>query len=193
MKAPKRNSRTKQLRPGDPAKWGKLDDRLEAKLVAHIKEGLSYQTCCDLVSLSRATFYNWIARGESEPQSRYGAFARAIAKAGAEACRALHIAVRRSDPKWILERRFPKDYPSPRLRAETEVSGSVQLEAPPKFTVIVRLDEEGREQWKEMTTKFPIRADGWMDFPIVDANGNSITPEEASAASADGNGTGGRN
>jgi len=49
MKAPKRNGRAKQLRPGDLAKWGKLDDQLEVKLVAHIKEGLSYQTCCDLV------------------------------------------------------------------------------------------------------------------------------------------------
>src|SRR5947209_16750377 len=81
MKAPKRNGRAKRLRPGDPAKWGKLNDQLEAKLVTHIKEGLSYQTCCDLVGLSRATFYNWIARGESEPQRRHGEFARAVARA----------------------------------------------------------------------------------------------------------------
>jgi hypothetical protein len=73
-----------------------------------------------------------------------------------------------------LERRFPHDYPSPRLRGETEVSGLVKLETPPKHTLVIRLDEEGREQWKEMTTKFPIRADGWMDFPIVDSNGNPI-------------------
>jgi hypothetical protein len=123
MKAPKRIGQAKRLRPGDPAKWGKLDDRLQAKLIAHIKEGLSYQTCCDLVGLSRATFYNWIARGESDPQSRHGAFARAIAKAGAQACRALHIAVQRSDPKWILERRFVNDYGPPKLRTEAELTG----------------------------------------------------------------------
>jgi hypothetical protein len=122
MKAPKRIGQAKRLRPGDPAKWGKLDDRLQAKLIAHIKEGLSYQTCCDLVGLSRATFYNWIARGESDPQSRHGAFARAIAKAGAQACRALHTAVQRSDPKWILERRFVNDYGPPKLKTATELT-----------------------------------------------------------------------
>jgi hypothetical protein len=173
---------------GRSCQMGQLDDQLEAKLVAHIKEGLSYQTCCDLVGLSRATFYNWIARGESEPQGRYGAFARAIAKAGAEACRALHTAVRRSDPKWILERRFPHDYPSPRLRAETELSRSVQLETPPKYTVKISIPEQEWGQWRELTAKYPIKKDGWMDFPIVDANGNPITPEEPGAAKANGNG-----
>jgi len=54
-----------------------------------------------------------LREGESDPQSRHGAFARAIAKAGAQACRALHTAVQRSDPKWILERRFVNDYGPP--------------------------------------------------------------------------------
>src|ERR1700732_1698109 len=115
MKAPKRNGRAKRLRPGDPAKWGKLDDHLEAKLVACIEEGLSYQTCCDLVGLSRATFYNWLARAESEPQSRYGAFARAIVRAEAKAVRRLHLRVELSDPKWLLERRHPSLYGPPKL------------------------------------------------------------------------------
>jgi len=52
---------------------------------------------------SRATLYNWIARGESEPQGRYGAFARAIARAEAVAVRRLHIRVAASNSQWILE------------------------------------------------------------------------------------------
>jgi predicted DNA-binding transcriptional regulator AlpA len=162
MKAPKRNGRTKRLRPGDPAKWSKLDARLEAKLVAHIKEGLSYQTCCDLVSLSRATFYNWIARGESEPQSRYGAFATAIARAEAVAVRRLHIRVAASNPQWILERRHPALYGPPKQRLETELSaaGGAPVATNP-FTVIVKCTATEQDHEYQVV-------DGETGLPVAD-------------------------
>jgi hypothetical protein len=166
MKAPKRNGRAKRLRPGDPAKWGKLDDQLEAKLVTHIKEGLSYQTCCDLVGLPRATFYNWIARGESEPQRRHGEFAKAVARAQAEAVRRLHIRVAITDPKWLLERRHPDLYGAPKMRVETELSGSLETKSELKHKITFSCtDEEGL-------------MDLFKSIPLVDSTGQLITGKE---------------
>jgi hypothetical protein len=175
MKAPKRNGRAKRLRPGDPAKWGKLDDRLEAKLIAHIKEGLSYQTCCDLVGLSRATFYNWIARGESEPQGPYGAFVKAVAAANAKACRELHIAVKRVDPKWLLERRFPAEYPSPKLRTETELRSGTKTRGEHQITIgLDKADLEALGRWSGL----PFSEDGMIQFPMCDGNGEPLTEKD---------------
>ena len=101
----------------------KLDDRLERRLCGYIREGLSYEVCCALAGIARQTFYSWKNRGEVETESRYGQFARAVDNANAQAIRSLHTAVRASDPKWILERRFVNDYGPPKLRAETELTG----------------------------------------------------------------------
>ncbi len=101
----------------------KLDDRLERKLCGYIREGLSYEVSCALVGISRQSFYSWKNRGDAEPESRYGQFARAVENANAQAVRKLHTAVCASDPKWILERRFVNDYGPPKLRTETELTG----------------------------------------------------------------------
>ena len=101
----------------------KLDDRLERKLCGYIREGLSYEVSCALVGISRQSFYSWKNRGDAEPESRYGQFARAVENANAQAVRKLHTAVCASDPKWILERRFVNDYGPPKLRTATELTG----------------------------------------------------------------------
>jgi hypothetical protein len=116
MKARKRDGGV-----GNLPRWSKLSDQLEAKLVAHVKEGLSFKRCCDLVGVARCTFYDWLARGEKAPESRFGAFARAIAKAESESMRTLHLQVAAADPRWILARRWPDEYSEPKTRSE--VSG----------------------------------------------------------------------
>jgi hypothetical protein len=112
--AQKRNGRAKQ----DILKWGKLTDQVKAKLVGYVKEGLARQTCADLCGLARCTLYDWIAKGEKEPESRYGEFARAIARAEAEAVRRLHVRVEAADPAWLLSRRHPDLYGLPKVRVE---------------------------------------------------------------------------
>jgi hypothetical protein len=111
----------KKLRPGQPEIRCKLDDALERKLCKFIREGLSYETCCDLAGIGRQTFYDWEKRARENPESRYGQFERAVRQANAEAIRTLHGEARKSNPLWVLERRFPELYGPPKLR--TELSG----------------------------------------------------------------------
>jgi hypothetical protein len=132
----KPKSQKRRTRPGDPIKWGKFLD-VRRQLITHIEEGLSYSVCCDLVGVARSTFYSYLERGEQEPSGPYGAFVRAVAAANAKACRELHLAVKRVDPKWLLERRFSSDYPSPKLRTETELSGGITMEQKGKFELTI--------------------------------------------------------
>jgi hypothetical protein len=124
------------------------DNRLEKRICTHIRAGLPYEACAALVGISKQTFYSWKNRGDSEPDSRYGQFARAVEKANAQAIRALHTAVRASNPQWILERRFPNYYGPPKLRTESEISapGGAPLAINP-FTVNVTCTEESDHEY----------------------------------------------
>jgi hypothetical protein len=156
----------KRKRPGDPNRWGKLTDQLQAELVARIEEGLSYQTCCDLCGLARSTLYEWIAKGEKEPESRHGTFAKAVARAEAEAIARLHARVAITDPKWLLERRHPELYGAPKMRVETELSGSLETKSELKHKITFSCtDEEGL-------------MDLFKSIPLVDSAGQLITGKE---------------
>jgi predicted DNA-binding transcriptional regulator AlpA len=111
----------KRLRAGQADIRSKLDDMLERKFCKFVREGLSYERCCDLCGISRQTFYDWLNRGTAEPQTRYGRFERKVRRANAEAVRTLHNDIRKSNPQWLLERRFPAEYGPPKTR--TELSG----------------------------------------------------------------------
>jgi hypothetical protein len=110
----------RKLRKGQPEATSKLDDALERRFCRLVREGLSYERCTDLVGISRQTLYDWLNRGSAEPETRYGRFERAVRRANAQAVRKLHNEVRKSNPQWILERRF-SEYAPPRSR--TEISG----------------------------------------------------------------------
>src|SRR5260221_10292341 len=132
----KPKSQKRHTRPGDPIKWGKFLD-VQGKLVTHIEEGLSYSVCCDLVGVARSTFYSYLERGEKEPSGPYGAFVKAVAAANAKACRELHIAVKRVDPKWLLERRFPNYYPSPKHIQEISGPDGSPIQSEGKFELTI--------------------------------------------------------
>jgi|ERR1700730_4208980 hypothetical protein len=131
----------KKLRPGQPEIRCKLDDALERKLCKFIREGLSYETCCDLAGIGRQTFYDWEKRARENPESRYGQFERAVRQANAEAIRTLHGEARKSNPLWVLERRFPELYGPPKLRTELSgpSSGTLPISMNP-FLVQVTID-----------------------------------------------------
>jgi hypothetical protein len=129
----------KRLRDGQADIRSKLDDLLERKFTGFVREGLSYERCCDLCGISRQTFYDWLNRGTAEPETRYGRFEREMRKANAEAVRTLHNDIRKSRPEWILERRFPNEYGPPRTR--TELSGPdgapIQTDAKGNFELTI--------------------------------------------------------
>ncbi len=159
----KPKSQKRHTRPGDPIKWGKFLD-VRGKLITHIEEGLSYSVCCDLCGVGRTTFYSYLEKGEKEPSSPYGAFVRAVAAANARACRELHVAVKRVDPKWLLERRFPEDYPSPKHL--TELSGSLETRGELRHRITISCSDE------------PRLMDLLKNIPMVDAHGQPITGPE---------------
>jgi transposase len=155
----------KRLRPGQADIRSKLDDSLERKFTALVREGLSYERCCDLCAVSRQTFYDWVSRGTAEPESRYGRFERAVRKANAQAVRKLHNDIRKSNPQWILERRFPSEYGPPKLRTETELTGKIDVEPAGKWDLTI-----------SCTGEIPV-------YPVVD----SRTLQPIQSNDADGN------
>ncbi len=172
------NGQSKRLRPGQPAKACKLDNRVQALICRYIREGLAYEVCAGLAGISKQTFFSWKNRGEAEPGSRCGEFTRAVEKANAEAIRTLHNEVKRSDPKFILERRFRDFYAPPRTRTETELTGSIHMETPREYQIIIGLDKDDREAL-EKWTGLPFREDGFIQFPMCDAKGQPLTPNDA--------------
>jgi hypothetical protein len=180
-----------KLRPGQPTKCCKLDNRIESRLCRYIREGLAYEVCTALAGISKQTFYSWKNCGESEPDSRYGQFARAVEKANAEAIRTLHTEVKRSDPKFILERRFSNYYPSPKIRSEVTGTdgGPIQTEAKGNHKIVISctkptpqfefpiIDWKDWDKWEASEAKKDF--DRWvaeMDKSISNRDGNGQRP-----------------
>jgi hypothetical protein len=101
-----------------------LGDALEKRLCGFLCQALAIEVACDLAGLGRRTYYDWKKRGEQEEESgkrgRYARFNEAVRMAEAEAIAQLSAQVRKSNPQWLLERRWPAMYGQ---KVKTEISG----------------------------------------------------------------------
>lgn len=93
----------------------KLTPELQDKLCELLRVGIYADAACAIAGVAEPTFYEWLQRGESEPNSIYAKFAEAIKKATSEAeyaaLRTLHEGENGWQAKaWFLERRFPRKY-----------------------------------------------------------------------------------
>jgi hypothetical protein len=87
-------------------------------------------------------------------------------RAEAEAVRRLHVRVEAADPAWLLSRRHPDIYGAPKLRVETELSGSLETKSELKHKITFSCtDEEGLMGL-------------FKSIPLVDADGQPITGQE---------------
>jgi hypothetical protein len=108
----------------DKANHGKLTDELEEEICKLIRGQMSLTDACAWVGISRVAVWEWRARGQAEPESRYGQFDRAIEKAYTVAKAYLIRGIaQHSDVKgkiFILKNRYPEEF---RDRIVQEVSG----------------------------------------------------------------------
>lgn len=114
----------------------RLTPELQATVVDLLKAGNYVETACAYVNINPSTYHRWIERGETNPDSAYGEFARACAQARAHAEVQSVLVVRKAarDGNWQaamtwLERSFPQRW-GRSMRAEVTGpnGGPVSLE-----------------------------------------------------------------
>jgi hypothetical protein len=138
------------LRPGQASIGSRLDDELEQKIVSLIASGQTWTDACLLCDLDRTTAYKWKARGEEEPESRYGLFLQRINKAEV-ACKAIWVQkVARSD-QWqaqafLLKAKWPAEFIE---RTELVGAEGAPLALGNAFNVIIQAPPaDPNEIWK---------------------------------------------
>ena len=89
-----------------------------------------------------------------------------LSREEAKAVWRLHIRVAVTDPMWLLEIRHPDLYGAPKVRVETELSGSLEAKSELKHKITFSCtDEEGL-------------MDLFKSIPLVDSAGKLITGKE---------------
>ena len=150
---------------GQPNAHSKLTDQLESELCALITNKATLEDAADYLGINRTTIWEWRDRGRAEPESRYGAFERAVTKAFAAAKVHLihdianHQSVR--GKMFLLCNRYPTEY---RMHISTEVSGvggaPIAFDPTRKFTVNINCPE--------LSEEYPV-VDGETGLPVADA------------------------
>ena len=92
----------------------KLTPEVQDKIVTALRAGNYQETAARYAGIAEPTFYEWMARGKSEPGSIYSEFAEAVEKAKADAeVRDVALIDRAAADgnwqaaAWKLERKFP--------------------------------------------------------------------------------------
>jgi hypothetical protein len=165
-KRPWRKHRKAALAPGQPNANSKLTDALQSELCGLIMNKATLEDAADYLGLNRTTIWEWRDRGRAEPESRYGAFERAVTKALAAAkVHLIHdIATHQSvrGKMFLLCNRYPREY---RMHIATEVSGpdgkAIPVEMTRPFVVNVTCSASPDEPEEEIV-------DGETGEPILD-------------------------
>jgi succinate dehydrogenase flavin-adding protein (antitoxin of CptAB toxin-antitoxin module) len=132
-------------RPGQAGPRSKLTDDVQQKICNAVSSGQTFDCAASLVRIDRHTLADWRARGQQEPDSRYGEFNRAL-EAALLASETMMVHKILSDPdwkaaKWILKNRFPDRY-----RERYELSGPagspIPVEHSGQFTVNVTCTQD---------------------------------------------------
>jgi len=105
----------------------KLTPEVQDKIVSALRAGNYQETAANFAGISKPTFYGWMQRGRTEPDSIYSVFLDAVEKAKAEAevrdVTLIDKAARDGSwqaAAWKLERKFPNKWG--RVN-RTEISG----------------------------------------------------------------------
>jgi len=103
---------------------------VQQKIVAIIRDGNYANVAAACVGICEDTFYEWIARGEREPGSKYSEFSEAVKRAAAEA-EAESVSIIETAGRdqwqaraWLLERKSPHKWGR---QDRTEHGGEVRI------------------------------------------------------------------
>lgn len=84
---------------------------LQEQFCEHIERGITHRDASTLVGINERTCRRWRAMGRKAPDSKYGAFCRAVDAAEERARAALErMMVSAENAKWWLKRRFPDEF-----------------------------------------------------------------------------------
>jgi hypothetical protein len=154
-KRPWRKHRKAALAPGQPNAHSKLTDALQSELCGLIMNKATLEDAADYLGVNRTTIWEWRDRGRAQPETRYGAFERAVTKALAAAKVHLihdianHQSVR--GKMFLLCNRYPTEY---RMHISTEVSGPsgspIPMDMGARFTVNVNCPPSPDEPEEEI-------------------------------------------
>lgn len=88
----------------------KLTPDIQRKILKALELGAYIKTACDFAGISRETFYYWLERGRTEPNSKYANFLtqvnETLAKAELQSLQKIKDSEQWQAHAWILERRF---------------------------------------------------------------------------------------
>lgn len=92
----------------------KLDNSRVEELVKWLKLGYYIEDACTMAGIAKQTYYNWVAKAESEEEQKYIDFLDSVKKARAEAEGAHIMNIRKAADNgvwqasaWFLERSHP--------------------------------------------------------------------------------------
>ena len=87
------------------------DDRIKA-ICKYVEEGLTYETAARLAGIDPATLHRWRREGAQAKRGKKRELVEALEVANAKAQRKLvrQVKQEKGGAKWILERRWPKDW-----------------------------------------------------------------------------------
>jgi transposase len=151
----------------------KLTKKMQAQIVKLLKQGNTFETAAVLSGISKATFFNWMNRGETgeEPYASFrAAVEQAVAHAEAERVKIIMEAAKgtgrykdNADWKaaaWFLERRNPEVWGrKDRISADVTHSGEVVNRNEYNITQIIEIDPEAREAAKQLFRRAAISRD----------------------------------
>ncbi|HFC08445.1 MAG TPA: hypothetical protein ENJ54_01125 [Chloroflexi bacterium] len=114
------------------------DDRIKA-ICKYVEEGLTYETAARLAGIDPATLHRWRREGAQAKRGLKKKLVEELEVANAKAQRKLvrQVKKEKGGAKWILERRWPKDWGT-RL--------DVQFEGQPLQRVVLDLSQVPEEQ-----------------------------------------------
>ena len=94
----------------------KLNQDLQTKLCNYIEKGIPIIYSCQLVGITRATYYNWYNKGTSAKSGKFKEFVKAVEKAKAVAISKSVETILTASKKdwkaaaWYLERIAPNEF-----------------------------------------------------------------------------------
>ena len=178
---------------GRPSKPVKLDDALQAKVIAMLQEGNYISTSCRAVGISRETFYTWLENGEGREvvtadgtvivydKPLYREFREKAQEAIALAEVALVHQAKKGLDGWqaqmtMLERRFPERWAR---RDRTEVTGPgggpVRVEVDVRAKILAILNNGASRIREGQTTVIDVgkETNGQQEIPGNQSDGDA--------------------
>lgn len=142
----------------------KLDTKLKNEICKLLAKGATDKAACDRVGIAESTFYDWMSRGESEPESEFSEFSEAVTQARAKAHISATVAFYTGLTVSRVKEKITKTYTETRLKKNGEPYDYSET----TITEILRVmppDWRAGEAWLKRRD-----AGNWSDKLLIEIN-----------------------